>query len=572
MMRFLLVFLLLYAPLFAKEKVLRINACGVVRGAFVVKLARVFSREYKIKVLINRQGGDTKVITALNNHKADIGVGCRALLNVKSEKKLKGQQVAWGVLAFMVHADNPIGSITIKQAKAILKGTITNWKTLGGADAPIHLYLRKPGVLSGVGYSLRKIIFHNLRVRLRKSDYIVANSDKIRKAVAADPYAFAVGDGTSVLADGRTKLLKINGVMPSKKALQSKRYKAARPYYIYMPKNLSLEAKKFVSFALSKRGQKIISNSYAASLDEGKRLLKLLSESATFEDYNSDGSVSMSDLTKQNIKKEFRIFACGITRVAFVQEIMKGFGKKYGVKILTNRSGGVPFVYKKLHQKKSDVSFGCRLPFKTDEVEKDLKCFQVAWGALSFIVNPKNSVDNLSTKEIKKIIAGEITNWKTVGGADAPINLYARKGDNSGVGHSFREILFHNGKYTIKHYKDLVKNSGELRRVIASDPFAIGIDDVTSSQRIANIKILNVDGVMPTKRAILEKDYPLRRPFYGCTRSNADHTSKLFINYVLSSEGQKIISRVGTANLAEGQDSDSQNNFILQQLRLRLEK
>ena len=47
--------------------------------------------------------------------------------------------------------------------------------------------------------------------------------------------------------------------------------------------------------------------------------------------------------------------------------------------------------------------------------------------------------------------------------------------------------------------------------------------------------------------------------------------AKLFINFVLSQNGQKIISEVGTANLAEGKDRDSQNNFILQKLKFRMQ-
>jgi len=553
------------------KKVLYINACGVVRGAFVKDLAKEFTKHSKIKVVLNKQGGDRDVMRALNIKQAQLGVGCRALLNISGEKELKSEQVAWGILAFIVNKKNKVENITLEQAKDILKGKIRNWKELGGEDAPIHIYLRKPGVLSGVGYSLRKIVFKNLRAPIMKSEHIEPNSDAIRQAVAKDPYAFAVGDATSALSFGKVKLLKVNGVAPTKKALASRKYKAARPYYIYMPQNLTPEAKKFVTFALSKEGQAVIQKSFAASLGEAKRLLNLLNESTKLENFTNDNQFSIDDVIKKYKGQTLTVYACGITRVAFSNEIIESFQKKYGVKIVKNSSGGDLYVFKGLHDGNVDIGFVCRKPFKEISSEKDLWSIQVAWGALAFIVNPKNSVSNLTDQEIKAIIDGKIKNWKAAGGADAPIHLILREGDASGVGSTLRSLLFKDKHYKLKSACKLVKNSGEARRAVENDPLAITVDDVTSSQRTRGVKILNINDVTPTKRAIIEGDYKYRRPLYAVMKEAPSNLSRLFIDYVLSYTGQRVISLVGTANLAEGKDRDSQNNFIIQKLKLQLQ-
>ena len=558
------------AEMRGSSKELHINACGVVRGAFVKDLAKEFSKLSKIEVILNKQGGDRDVMRALNTKQAQLGVGCRALLNIPDEKDFKSQQVAWGILAFLVNKKNSVENITLEQAKDILKGKIRNWRELGGEDAPIHIYLRKPGVLSGVGYSLRKIVFKNLRAPIIKTEYIKPNSDAIRQAVAKDPYAFAVGDATSAQAFGKLKLLKVNGVKPTKEALASKKYMAARPYYIYLPPNATAEAKEFLAFALSKKGQAVIQKSFAASLGEAKRLLNLLDESTKLENFSNDNEISMDDIMKKYKGKTLKVYACGITRVAFVKDIIKTFQKKYGIKIVSNSSGGVPFVLKELHNGNADIGFVCRKPFN-NSTERDLWNIQVAWGALAFIVNPKNSVSNLSESQIKAIIDGKIKNWKAVGGADAPIHLILREGDASGVGSTLRSILFNDKHYQLKSAYKLVKNSGEARRAVQSDPLAIAVDDVTSSQRTKGIKILNINDVAPTKRAIIEGDYKFRRPFYATMTEAPNNLSRLFINYVLSETGQKVISLVGTANLAEGKDRDSQNNFVIQKLKLQLQ-
>ena len=554
---------------FGAVKELNVNACGVVRGAFVKNLAKEFTKRFKIKVNLNKQGGDRDVMKALNAKSADLGFGCRELLNISGEKDFKSEQVAWGILAFLVNKSNKVEGITLEQAKAILKGKITNWKELGGDDAPIHIYLRKPGVLSGVGYSLRKIVFKNLQAKIEKTKYILPNSDYIRVGVYKDPYAFAVGDATSALAFGKVKLLKVNGIKPTKEMLASKKYKAARAYYIYMPQELTPQAKEFVAFALSKKGQEIIKKSFAASLGEGERLLKLLSESTKSENFKTDNKFSMNDLIKQYQGQTLTVYACGITRVAFGKEVMDNFSKKYHIKIKTNKSGGDPFILGKLYDKEADIAVVCRPPFKEGR-EKNLWNVQVAWGALAFIVNDKNPINNLSTTEVKNIISGKIKNWKSVGGPDAPIHLILRGTDKSGVGSSMRSMLYKDKNYKLNSAFKLVKNSGEARAAVKEDPLAIAADDVTSSQRTKGVKILNIDDIAPTKRAIIEGDYRFRRPFYACMTQAPGKLAKVFINYVLSTAGQKIISLVGTANLAEGKDMDSQNNFVLQKLKLHM--
>ncbi len=552
------------------KKELHINACGVVRGAFVRDLAKEFTKVSKIKVILNKQGGDRDVIKALNTKQAALGVGCRALLNIPGEKELNSEQVAWGILAFLVNQKNRVDNITLEQAKDILKGKIRNWRELGGADAPIHIYLRKPGVLSGVGYSLRKIVFKNLRAPIIKTEYIEPNSDAIRLAVAKDPYAFAVGDATSAQAFGKLKLLKVNGVKPTKAALASKRYKAARPYYIYMPRNATQEVKEFLAFALSKEGQSVIKKSFAASLDEAKRLLELLEESTKLENFTNENKFTLDDIIKRYRGKTLTVYSCGITRVAFSKEIIDNFTKKYGIKIKYNKRGGDLEILDRLYKKEADIAIICRELFSDGE-EKSLWSVQVAWGALAFIVHKSNPVKNLTRKQIKGIISGKIKNWSELGGENRPIHLVLRRLKRTGVGASMRKMLFGKSNIDLPKPYRLVKNSGEAREAVKSDPLAIAVDDVTSSQRTDGVKILNIDDVAPTKRAIIEGDYTFRRPFYATLRETPNNLSRLFIDYILSDEGQKIISEVGTANLAEAKDMQSQNNLILQKLKVQLQ-
>jgi len=139
------------------------------------------------------------------------------------------------------------------------------------------------------------------------------------------------------------------------------------------------------------------------------------------------------------------------------------------------------------------------------------------------------------------------------------------------VGKTLREIVFNDASHQFSSAYKLLKNSGQIRDAVSQDIDAIAVDDVTSSQRASSVKLLNIDNIEASKRAILKGNYKYRRPFYACLAPEHNKLAKLFVNYLLSSSGQEVISLSQTANLEEAKDQNSQNNFILQQLKLRMQ-
>jgi len=333
-------FLLSISVLLASNKSINVSACGITRVAFVKQLAKEFSQKFGIDVYINQRGGVNKAIKLVATNKADIGFGCRALLNFPQEQNLTYQKVAWGNLAILVNAKNSVNNITTKELQDILLGKITNWSELGGDSAKIELILRKSGVKSGVGFSLRDEIFKNLNIKLRSDVKYVKNSDEVREAIKENKYALALGDGASDSRFNFIKILKLNGYKPSKKALKSGKYIYKRPYFIYRKKNLSKEAKLFLNYILTKEGQDSIDKTDAISLNRAKIYFKNLNQSANNENLNSDHTISIDNLIKQQYSnKELNVFSCGITRVAFVKNAIANFNKKYGIKVNTNAKG-----------------------------------------------------------------------------------------------------------------------------------------------------------------------------------------------------------------------------------------
>ncbi len=275
-----------------------------------------------------------------------------------------------------------------------------------------------------------------------------------------------------------------------------------------------------------------------------------------------------SDMQKKRLP-ELQMYACGITRVAFIKELTHSFKQERNISITLNKKGGVGFVTKGLYDKKIEIGAGCRAPLK-NEIEKDIWGTQVAWGALAFIVNEENKIDNLSLKDIKKILLGKITNWKEVGGENKPITLYLRKGKKSGVGSTARKLIFNNANISLSQSAIRVKSSGPIRKGVISNKYAFAIDDITSSSRTQGVKMLKVDNIAPTKENISHNIYKLRRPFFIYLSQKPTKWARQFLNFALTQEGQKIISQTGTANLEEAIGKDDDKNLIFQKIQFQM--
>jgi len=163
----------------------------------------------------------------------------------------------------------------------------------------------------------------------------------------------------------------------------------------------------------------------------------------------------------------------------------------------------------------------------------------VAQDGIAIVVNPKNPVQNLTTDQIRDIFNGKITNWKEVGGNDAPITVVSREA-GSGTRSSFEQIV-----KDIKLKKDaLIQDSnGTIRETVANDANSLGY----LSHGLLNdkIKALTVDGQQCTPETILAGSYKLVRPIYLLVKGGLQGETKNFIDFILSAEGQKTIKSQG---------------------------
>lgn len=255
--------------------------CGITKKAFMKELASAYEKKTGVKIEL-QGGGATRGIRDVQKGKINIGGACRATIEFNSKERFVKQiPLAWDAIVFLVNKKNPVSDITIQQVRDIYDGRITNWKQLGGADAKIELYVRKSPI-SGVGQTLRELVFHNPDKNFTSKAHVVKSSGPAEKAVVKNPYAFTAS-GISSARRRDVKLLGVHGVEPTFETIKDGSYMLYRPLYLVTK---MVEANPlvndFVKFATSDEGTDIIRSTGTVPFTDALNLLSKQFEQNSF--------------------------------------------------------------------------------------------------------------------------------------------------------------------------------------------------------------------------------------------------------------------------------------------------
>lgn len=240
---------------------------------------------------------------------------------------------------------------------------------------------------------------------------------------------------------------------------------------------------------------------------------------------------------------------CGITRVAFMEELAQAYTRETGVKVNISGGGATKGV-RGAAAGTLDMGGSCRHRLEGPE-ERQAYANLVAWDALAAIVHPSNPVNGLSAAQLRAILTGEITNWREVGGREMPITVLARTGKISGVGRMTRELIFGDPQVDYAPQALIYPSSGPLEQAAETMESAIGVTGVSSARK-RNVKILSVAGAYPDYDNIASGKYPFIRPLYLFTQGQPQGKTKAFIDFAQGPVGQSVIKAQGTVILQDG--------------------
>jgi len=255
-MAFLAFFLLPLSPLHAQS--ISGSGCSVSVPGYLNDLSRDYEKETGVKVLV-LGGGSVRGLTDLAEGRMDFAASCQSK-TADDPADFEYITASWDALVFIVHRSNPINSITPQQVRGIYEGKLNNWKELGGPDLGIISVITTPKGFGGIGEALEKYILNGKRPQQMKNSTMQASSVAIWEQLVEDMREGFASTGFGSARKRNVKMLKVNGVPPTRENIISGKYPYRRPLYLVVKKDAKPETRAFVDFVLSPKGQKLISS------------------------------------------------------------------------------------------------------------------------------------------------------------------------------------------------------------------------------------------------------------------------------------------------------------------------
>lgn len=215
------------------------------------------------------------------------------------------------------------------------------------------------------------------------------------------------------------------------------------------------------------------------------------------DDSSSDSSSSSSSASSDaKSKSEGTVSTDGSTSM---EKVIGALGEAFeeankGISFTYNPTGSGSGI-EAVTAGRCDIGLSSRA-LKDDEKSKGLKETTLALDGIAIIVNPQNSVSNLSLDDITKIYKGEVTNWKDVGGSDGEIVLIGREA-SSGTRDGFESITKTKDKC---QYRQELTSTGDVITAVSQNPNAIGYASLASVKE--SVKAVSVDNVAQAKKQL----------------------------------------------------------------------
>jgi phosphate transport system substrate-binding protein len=232
--------------------------------------------------------------------------------------------------------------------------------------------------------------------------------------------------------------------------------------------------------------------------------------------------------------------AGGTAHIPVMKEAAKRIMTRYKDIVITVAGGGSGLGIKQVGEGLVDIGNSGRKP-KPEEIEKyKLKMFKWAIDGVGAVVNPANKVQSLTKDQLKDIFSGKIDNWSVLGGVKHAITVYTRD-ESSGT----RDVFWKKAldKENISTKALFVPSNGAMKTAVANNPYAIGY--VSVGHMDETVAPVALDGVTPTLDTVKSGQYKIARGLYSNTKDDPTGLTLLFINYLFSSEGQKIAAEKG---------------------------
>ena len=165
----------------------------------------------------------------------------------------------------------------------------------------------------------------------------------------------------------------------------------------------------------------------------------------------------------------------------------------------------------------------------------------VAYDGIAVIVNSANSVKSLTKKQVEQIFTGEVSDWSAVGGSGGKISIYTRN-TSSGTYSDFKELAMKKRDYAGGSQK--MAGNEQIASEVGKNPNGVGYVGLAYT-KASGVKVMAIDGVLPSVQSVHAKTYPYARPTFYYTNGEPNGLAKQFLDFTIGAAGQKIAAQVG---------------------------
>ena len=198
----------------------------------------------------------------------------------------------------------------------------------------------------------------------------------------------------------------------------------------------------------------------------------------------------------------------------------------------------------------TDITNASR-PMKQAEIEK-LKAryntlgvqIPCAKDGITIFLNEANKVEELTLKQLSDIYQGKIRNWKELGGNDAEIRMYGRENSSGTYTYFHDEVVKADYAASVQS----LPGTAAVVNAVKKDVNGIGYGGAAYAVGVKHAKVKKDTGspaILPTAETIRKGEYPITRFLYMYTRNRPTGEIKKYIDWILSQEGQMVVTDVG---------------------------
>ncbi len=241
-------------------------------------------------------------------------------------------------------------------------------------------------------------------------------------------------------------------------------------------------------------------------------------------------------------KRQTAVRAVGSTSIQpFAEMLAETFNRDHPDNQVDVQGGGSAAGLQAAKNAIADIGM-CSRALKPDE---KFDSVVIAHDGLAIIVHRSNPLRGLTRDQIRNLFAGRIANWSEFRTPDGPlpnlkIHLITRE-EGSGTREAFTKLIM--GKDHIAAMALTQESNGAVKELVRNDPAAIGY--MSLGLVGSELKALQVDGIDPTVAEVKAGHYPLVRPFLFVWSAKPGPKAQLYIDFVCSAAGQRLLESEG---------------------------